>query len=37
VWDVFAEKQIASSVTSFHADISPGSTVLYYLGEDWLK
>jgi len=37
VWDVFAEKQIASSVASFHADIPPGSTVLYYLGEDWLK
>jgi len=34
VWDIFAEKQIASSVTSFQADIPPGSTALYYLGED---
>ncbi|MBC8230393.1 beta-galactosidase [bacterium] len=37
VWDVFVEKQIASSVASFQADIPPGSTVLYYLGEDWLN
>ena len=37
VWDVFAEKQIASSVASFQTDILPGSTVLYYLGEDWLN
>ena len=34
VWDVFAEKQIASSIASFQADIPPGSTVLYYLGEE---
>jgi hypothetical protein len=37
VWDVFSEKQIASSVTSFWVNIPSGSTVLYYLGEDWLK
>ena len=37
LWDVFAEKQIASSVASFQANIPPGSTALYYLGEDWLN
>jgi len=36
VWDVFTEKQIASSVASFQADIPPGSTGLYYLSADWL-
>jgi len=31
VWDIFAEKQIASSVTSFQADIPPGSTGLFHI------
>lgn len=32
VYDIFSDKQIASSVTSFQVDIPSGSTQIYYFG-----